>query len=290
VAREFELMGQALLWCHALESGRRHEAPTDDQPPQPGSPKSLKLGPPPLVAFRRVYGARAHPACADGANASFGGAELQAIAECGCRHASKLAATRHEPPDRLFDGPSTRRTSPLPAPVQSTFNTRRTVKAATSGLRLSAVKRIARPLATCRSVVLWLTRSQPTEASATIDRGEPAGRPRGGSGADPAQETVSLQAGDVSGLLPQAGIQVGCHFKLLAFGGWDRRNGPRVRGHIADCGGRRRRKAGTATSLGKCPQLPCPRFKFRACRLTVMAIHDRLQFKPMPNNAWLRSR
>jgi hypothetical protein len=106
-------------------------SPTDDQRPQPGSPKSLKLGPPPLVAFRRVYGAGAHQAGADGANASFGGAELQAIAECGCRHASN-AATRHEPPDRLFDGPSTRRTSPLPAPVQSTLNTRRTVKAATT--------------------------------------------------------------------------------------------------------------------------------------------------------------
>jgi hypothetical protein len=25
-AREFELMGQALLWCHALESGRRRQA------------------------------------------------------------------------------------------------------------------------------------------------------------------------------------------------------------------------------------------------------------------------
>jgi hypothetical protein len=74
-----------------------------------------------------------------------------------------------------------------------------------------------------------------------------------------------------------------------AFGGWDRRNGPRVRGHIADCGWRRRRKAGTGTSLGKCPQFPCPRFKFRGCWLTVMAIHDRPRFKPMPNNAWPRS-
>jgi hypothetical protein len=37
------------------------------------------------------------------------------------------------------------------------------------------------------------------------------------------------------------------------------------------------------------PQFPCPRFKFRDCWLTVMAIHDRPRFEPMPNNAWLRS-
>lgn len=59
---------------------------------------------------------------------------------------------------------------------------------------------------------------QPIEASAAINRGEPAGGPCGSSGACPAQEAVFLQAGDVRGFLPQAGIQVavGCHFTLLS--------------------------------------------------------------------------
>jgi hypothetical protein len=52
------------------------------------------------------------------------------------------------------------------------------------------------------------------EASAAIYRGEPASRPCGRLGVYPAQEAVFLQAGDVRGLLPPAGIQVvvGCHF------------------------------------------------------------------------------
>jgi hypothetical protein len=69
------------------------------------------------------------------------------------------------------------------------------------------------------------------------------------------------------------------------FRGWGCRTGPRVQGHIAGCG---RRKAGAGTSLSKCPQFPCPRFKFSACWLSVMTIHDRPRFKPVPHNAWLR--
>jgi hypothetical protein len=62
------------------------------------------------------------------------------------------------------------------------------------------------------------TRSQPIKPSAAIGCGEPAGRPRGGSGERPAQQAVFLQAGDVSGLLPPAGVRavVDWHFWLLS--------------------------------------------------------------------------
>jgi hypothetical protein len=72
-----------------------------------------------------------------------------------------------------------------------------------------------------RLAVFWLVCSQPAEASATINRREPAGRPSRGSGANPAQEAISLQAGDVRGLLPPATIEVvvGRHFALLSVRG-----------------------------------------------------------------------
>jgi len=65
------------------------------------------------------------------------------------------------------------------------------------------------------------TRSQSIEPGAAIDRGEPAGRPCGSSGAHPAQKAVSLQAGDVRGLFSPADVQVvvGCHFTLLSVWG-----------------------------------------------------------------------
>jgi hypothetical protein len=69
-----------------------------------------------------------------------------------------------------------------------------------------------------------------------------------------------------------------------ALGGWKRRTGPWLRSHIACCNRERRRKAGAGSSL-ECPQLPCPCFKFRACWLTVMAVHDGPWLKPMPGNA-----
>jgi hypothetical protein len=199
--------------------------------------------------------------------------------------------TRHEPPDPLVDGPSTRRTSPLPAPVQSTLNTWRTVKAATTRAgsdfppslrarlrredRLFFGQRAANRLRRAQRSTAANQRADLAAVRARIQR----------------RKQYLCRRAMCAGSCRRRAFRLWLVAILSssAFGGWDRRNGPRVPGHIADCGGRRRRKAGAGTSLGKCPQLPCPRFKFRACRLTVMAIHDRPRFKPMPNNAWLRS-
>src|ERR1700733_12897683 len=70
----------------------------------------MKLEPPPSgCLFFGVYMvALAHQARANGANASFGGAESRAIPECGMstRKQTRRAPARHEPPDPLFDGAS----------------------------------------------------------------------------------------------------------------------------------------------------------------------------------------
>jgi hypothetical protein len=201
--------------------------------------------------------------------------------------------TRHEPPDLLFDGLSTRRTSRLPAPVQSTLSTWRTVKAATtragsdfppsSGLR-ACLRREDRLFFGQRAANRLRRAQRSTAANQRADLAAVRARIQ-------RRKQYLCRRAMCAGSCRRRAFRLWLVAILSssAFGGWDRRNGSRVRGHIAACGGRRRRKAGAGTSLGKCPQLPCSHFKFRACRLTVMAIHDRPRFKPMPNNAWLRS-
>src|ERR1700741_3776622 len=93
-------------------------------------------------------------------------------------------------------------------------------------LKVLPAKRIARRLATRLFAGHGSTRSQPIEAGTTIDRREPECRACGGSRAQPAPEAVFLQAGDVLGLLPRAGIWVvvGCHFTILRAGGLEAPN------------------------------------------------------------------
>jgi hypothetical protein len=149
------------------------------------------------------------------AGASFGSAELPAISESECRHANKLAASR-----RFMSGPTRSSTAPRreDLALAGAPSARLQHLESHEALRFFAGKRRA---SACRLAVLWLVRGQPTEASATVDRREPAGRPSRGSGANPAQEAISLQAGDVRGLLPPAAIEVvvGRHFALLSVWG-----------------------------------------------------------------------
>ena len=200
-----------------------------------------------------------------------------------------MVRTRHEQPDRSR-GTLNERTSPFQAPVQPTFNTWRTVKAATirarshsSGLR-ACLRSEHRRFFGQRAANRLRRAQRSTAANQRADLAAVRARIQ-------RRKQYLCRLAMCAGSCRRRAFRLWLVAILIssAFGVWDRRNGPRVRGHIADCGGRRRRKAGPGTSLGKCPQLPCSRFKFRACRLTVMAIHDRPRFKPMPNNAWLRS-
>jgi hypothetical protein len=196
----------------------------------------MKLGPPPLGCFS---------ACIRCALISFARmAPTRPSAERIARHRrmrmstrkqARGEPTRHEPPERLR-GTLNARTSPLPAPLKPTFNTWRTVKAATTRARSDFSR--SSGLRLCLRREEWPFFGQ--RAANRLRRAQ--------------RSTAANQRADLAGvrariqrrkqyLCRRAMCTGSCRRRAFrfwlvaissssAFGGWDRGTGPRARGHV----------------------------------------------------------